>query len=196
MLSVTDLLSLQSKPLEKDITLQTIQQFYKEHLCDRLFTFELDDEERPLVNLRFHEKDLCHLLGIHYVVQKLKNKYDYSGEKGYRKLKDGTVSFDFLKTTNKVWFKSKRNRMLYLPFIYQIVHSPSVIVFSAENLNTNLDVDIILYSHQDNTYLHLGVDKDADSSFYYPKSFYDRKKDDHIAGRKQLNVKAVKIQTD
>lgn len=196
MLSVTDLLSLKTKPSEQDITLQVIQQFYKEHLCDRLFTFELDDEERPVVNLRFHEKDLCHLLGIQYVVKNLRNKYEYTGEKGYKKLVDGSTTFDFLKTTNRAWFKSKRNRMLYLPFIYQIVQSPKVIVFSSENLNTTLDVDIILYNQTDNTYLHLGVDRDTDSNFYYPKSFYDRKKNDHIEGRTHLLVKSISIEND
>lgn len=196
MLSVTDLLTIQSLPHEKDISLQTIQQFYKEHLCGKVFIIHLDDEDRKTVKLRFEEKHLCHLLGIHYVVKKLKNKYDYIGEKGYKKVENGTVTFDFLKTTNKDWFKSKKKRMLYFPFIYQIVQRPLVIVFSLENLTTRLDVDIILYNHTDNTYLHLGLDQDSDSNFYYPKSFYDRKKDDHIAGRTVLRVLGVDIEND
>lgn len=196
MLSVTDLLTIKNKPAEKDITLQTIQQFYKEHLCGRLFTFELDDPDRPTVKLRFKERHLCHLLGIQYVVDKLRNKYDYLGEKGYKKLEDGTLSFQFLKTTNNTWFKSKKNRMLYFPFTHQIVNNPTVIIFSSEGLNTSLDLDIILYNQLNNTYLHLGLDKDPDSDYYYPKSFYDRKKDDHINGRKLLPVKSIKVEID
>lgn len=196
MLSVTDLLTIKTKPAEADITLQTIQQFYKEHLCDRVFIFELDDPNRPFVKLRFHERDLCHLLGIQYVVKGLRNKNQYAGEPGYNKLEDGTVMFDFLRTTNNAWFKSKRNRMLYFPFVYQIVQNPTMIIFTAGASTTKLDVDIILYSHMDNTYLHLGIDKDADSDFYYPKSFYDRKKDDHIAGRTVLPVKSINVEID
>ncbi|NUH86520.1 hypothetical protein HUN92_23145 [Bacillus firmus] len=106
------------------------------------------------------------------------------------------LTFDFLKATDRTWFKSKRNRMLYFPFVHQIVQNPTVIVFSNDGLNTNLDVDIILYNHLDNTYLHLGLDKDPDSDYYYPKSFYDRKKDDHISGRVQLPVKHINIEID
>jgi hypothetical protein len=196
MISSTDLLTIKNRPLEVDISLQTIQQFYKEHLCDRVFIFELDNKERPVVKLRFHERHLCHLLGIQYVVKGLKNNKNYTGEPGYKKLKDGAMTFDFLKTANTVWFKSKKNRMLYFPFVYQVVQNPTMIIFSVGTLTTKLDVDIILYSHMDNTYLHLGIDKDIDSDFYYPKSYYDRKKDDHIAGRDQLAVKSLKIELD
>jgi hypothetical protein len=196
MLSVTDLLTISTKPAEKDISLQTIQQFYKEHLCDRVFTFVLDDKDRSTVKIRFLERHLCHLLGIQHIVQRLKNKYDYAGEKGYKNLENGTLSIDFLKKSNNTWYKSKKNRILYFPFIHQLVQNPTVIVFTVGNLSTKLDVDIILYSHMDNTYLHLGIDKDSDSDFYYPKSFYDRKKDDHIAGRTVLPVKSLKIEID
>jgi hypothetical protein len=196
MLSVTDLLTIQKKPHEKDISLQLIQTFYKEHLCDRVFHFELDDEERPLVKLRFEEKNLCHLLGIQYIVKHMRNRHIYAGESGYKLIENGTVTIDFLKRTNRTWYKSKKNRILYFPFVYQVVNNPTVIVFSSDGLNTSLDVDIILYNHIDNTYLHLGLDKDADSDYYYPKSFYDRKKNDHIDGRKHLPIKSIKIEVD
>lgn len=55
MLSVTDLLNLTKKPKRKFLSLQTIQQFYKEHLCDRVFIFETDNTERPIIKLRFKE---------------------------------------------------------------------------------------------------------------------------------------------
>jgi hypothetical protein len=196
MLSTSDLLSIKKKPSEKDISLQTLQTFYKENLCDRVFIFELDDPDRPVIKIRFHENHLCHLLGIQYVVKKLKNKSEYSGAKGYQKLENGTLTIDFLKQTNNTWYKSKKNRMLYFPFVLQVVSNPTVIVFSDENLQTKLDFDIILYNHTDNTYLHLGLDKTSGSEFYYPKSFYEQKKDDHINGRKQLTIESIKVELD
>ncbi|MCM3603194.1 PBECR4 domain-containing protein [Robertmurraya korlensis] len=196
MLSTTDLLTISAKPALKDISLQMIQLFYKEHLCDRLFTFELDDPNRPFVKLRFNEKHLCHMLGIQYVVQRLKNKHDYSGEKGYKCLENGTLTFDFLKKTNKQWFNSKKNRMLYFPFVYQIVNNPTVIIFSDQGLNTSLSLDIILYNQLNNTFLHLGLDKDPNSDFYYPKTFYDRNDNKHIDQRTQLTVKNITVDID
>jgi hypothetical protein len=196
MLSVTDLLTLQNLPSESDLTLQTIQEFYEEHLCNRVFVFNLDDEDYPVIKLRFEKRHLCHLLGIQYVVKGLKKKSIYSGEKGYKQIENGTVTFDFLKKTNIQWYKSKKKRMLYTPFIYQIVANPTIIEFTPGNLTTRLDVDIIFYNQVDNTYLHLGLEKDTDSDFYYPKSFFDRKKDDHIEGRRQLTVLTTEIETN
>ncbi len=144
MLSVTDLLTIQKKPNIKDVSLQLFQEFYKEHLCGRVFHFELDDTDRPSIKLRFKEENLCHLLGIQYIVAKLKNKHEYAGKTGYQKLENGTLTFDFLKATDRTWFKSKRNRMLYFPFVHQIVQNPTVIVFSNDGLNTNLDVDALV----------------------------------------------------
>ncbi|MES1047808.1 hypothetical protein FOA22_25605 [Heyndrickxia oleronia] len=196
MLSVTDLLTLQTMPSVTDLSLQTIQLFYKEHLCDRVFVFELEDKARPIVKLRFSEKQLCHLLGIQYVLTPRMHGYKYLGSTGYTYIEDGTVTFDFLKSENKDGFKSKKRRMLYFPFVYQILTNPTAIIFNQALVSTKIDVDIILYNHVNNTYLHLGIDKDPDSDFYYPKSFYDRKKDDHISGQTQVAIKAMKIETD
>ncbi|MEB6551135.1 PBECR4 domain-containing protein [Heyndrickxia sporothermodurans] len=196
MLSVTDLLTVQTMPSVTDVSLQTIQLFYKEHLCDRVFIFELDDKDRPIVKLRFSEKHLCHLLGIQYVLTPQMHGYKYLGSTGYTFIEDGTVTFDFLKTENKIGFKSKKRRMLYFPFVYQILKNPTTIIFNKSLVSTMIDVDIILYNQLNNTYLHLGIDKDADSDFYYPKSFYDRKKDDHISGQTQVLVKAMRVEID
>jgi hypothetical protein len=196
MLSVTDLLTIQTKPKVNDISLQTIQEFYKEHLCDRLFVYELEDTDRPIIKLRFSEFHLSHLLGFHYILKPTRKGTSYTGQSGYDRIKDGTVTFDFLKQANNQWFKSKKNRMLYFPFVYQILQNPTAIIFDQQLVSTRLDVDIILYNQLNNTYLHLGIDKDEDSDFYYPKSFYDRKKDDHITGQKQVIIKSKRIEMD
>ncbi|WP_019244574.1 MULTISPECIES: PBECR4 domain-containing protein [Bacillus] len=196
MLSTTDLLTISTMPNEKNLSLQTIQAFYKEHLCDRLFIFHLENEIIHTIKLRFEEANLCHLLGIQYVVQNLRNKYEYSGQKGYDKIENGTVTFDFLKKTHNKWYKSKRKRMLYFPFTHQIISAPTIIEYQPHNEKTNLKLDLIIYSHLDNTYLHLGLDKDKDSDYYYPKSFFDRKKDDIISSSTSIPVNSVNIIID
>lgn len=42
MLNIEELLSIKSKPNEKDVSLQLYAQFYENHLCNRVFIFELD----------------------------------------------------------------------------------------------------------------------------------------------------------
>jgi hypothetical protein len=63
-------------------------------------------------------------------------------------------------------------------------------------VSTTIDVDIILYNNINNTYLHLGIDKDKNSDFYYPKSFYDRNKNDHIVGQTPVAIKSLRIEMD
>lgn len=196
MLSVTDLLTIQTKPELTDLSLQTIQEFYKENLCDRLFVFELEDTSRQTIKLRFKEDHLCHLLGIHYIMSSTQNATSYAGHSGYNLLRNGTVTFDFLKTTDRINFKSKKNRMLYFPFVYQVLQNPTAIIFDGSTTNTRIDVDIILYNQLNNTYLHLGLDRNGKSAYYYPKSFYDRKKNDHITGQTQITIKSKRIEID
>ncbi|MED4534850.1 PBECR4 domain-containing protein [Metabacillus fastidiosus] len=196
MLSVTDFLTIQAKPKEADISLQTIQEFYKEHLCNRLFVFELEDDSRPVVKLRFEENNLPHLLGIQHIMKGIKKSHLYIGQSGYDLMKNGTLTLNLLKTTNKSWYKSKKDRILYFPFVYQILNNPTAIIFDNSIANTNIDVDIILYNKLNNIYLHLGIDRSSGSEFYYPKSFYDRKKDDHITGQSPINIKSKRIEID
>lgn len=195
MLSTTDLLTIQTMPSEKDVALQTIQMFYKEHLCQRLFTFHLDDTKRSIIKLRFEERHLCHLLGIQYCVDGRK-KHDYAGQKGYELIENGTVTFDSLKKHNKNAFKSKKKRMLYFSFVHQIMQNPSVIEYTPHNQTSLLKLDVIFYNYVDNTYLHLGLDKDTDSDYYYPKSFFDRKKNDRIVGNNQIPILKTEIVLD
>ncbi len=197
MLSVTDLLTIQTKPHKKDVTLLTIQEFYKEHLCNRLFIFELDDQQRPIVKLRFEESNLCHLFGFQYVFAGQKNASKYVGQSGYNLIKNSTVTFDTLnEKATRQGFKNQRNRMLYLPFIHQLLKNPTAIIFSTAHLTTKLDVDIILYNHLDNKYLHLGLDKDKDSQYFYPKTFFERNKDDFITGQTELTIKSIRVELD
>ncbi|MBA9043112.1 hypothetical protein HNP21_006290 [Bacillus aryabhattai] len=197
MLSVTDLLTIQTKPLQADVSLFTIQEFYEEHLCNRLFIFETDDTQRPIISLRFEEANFCHLLGIQHVFQGQRNSSQYVGQTGYDLIKNNVVTFNTMnqKPTKKN-FKDKRNRMLYFPFVHQILKNPTSIIFSNANLPTNIDVDIILYNHLDNKYLHLGVDKENDSQYYHPKTFFDRSKDDFIVNQKKLTIKSIRVELD
>lgn len=191
MLSVTDLLTITTKPRQNDIDLKTILFFYEEHLCTRKFIFELDDRDRPLVHIHFEPDQLCHLLGIHYILKGKK----FSGQSGFNLIKDGTVTFEYLNKVNQTWFKSKRNRMLYFPFVYQLLQNPTVIQFSAIKANTSVDIELILYNQHDNGYLHLGISKYPNSEIYFPKSFYERNNRHHIDGQIVINIKSINIET-
>lgn len=84
--------------------------------------------------------------------------------------------------------------MLYFPFVHQVLDNPTIISFSNAVLPTNVDVDIMLYNVLNNTYFHLGLGKTEKTDYYYPKTFYDRRKDDHVSGQMVLPLKEKRIE--
>ena len=195
MLSVTDLLTLTKKPKRKFLSLLTIQQFYKEHLCDRLFIFETDNVERPVIKLRFKEEHLCHLLGLHYIFDEKRHGTAYIGDEGYNLIKNGTLTFEFIEQIDKNALSKNENRILFFPFTYQILQNPTSIVFLPETVpfKSQLKVDLIFYNRLNNRYIHLGLDRFKNRpQNYFPKSFFDRRDTNFIDGQKEMNIISIK----
>lgn len=165
MLRVEDLLVIQQMPRESDLSLELIRQFYKLHLCDRIFILELDDGTE--IHFMFEEDNLCHLLGIHHIL----GSHKFQGQSGYDLIVDGTTTIQFLKRQNKQAYKSKKQRILYFPFVYQMIWNPVLIEYTGQ-VNTRMDFEIILFNMIDRKYLHLGLRKYKNSHFYYPVSFF------------------------
>jgi hypothetical protein len=199
MLSVTDLLTLTKKPKRKFLSLLALQQFYKEHLCDRVFTFETDSIERPIVKLRFKEEHLCHLLGFQYLFDEKRYGKMYIGNDGYDLIKNGTVTFEFIEQTNPTEFAKYENRILFFPFVHQILQNPQTIVFQPENVpfKSKLKADLIFYNHLNKRYIHLGLDRfKKRPQNYYPKSFFERRDKNFIDGQAEINIISTNILLD
>lgn len=187
MLTESDLLSLTCKPSMSDVSLQLYANFYETYLMNKVFVFALDNEPHNTVHIQFGRGDLPHLLGIQHVVEDLRNKNTYTGERGFEKLKNGSMDFDWLKNTHKEKFKSKKNRMLYFPFIYQVLNNPTVILFNNTGV-TKISADLMLYNQLNNTYFHLGIIRDNVDDYYSPVTFYDRNNTDHINGQATIAI--------
>ena len=159
MLSVTDLLTLTKRPKRKFLSLLTLQQFYKEHLCDRVFIFETDDIDRPIVKLRFKEEHLCHLLGFQYLFDEKRYGKTYVGTDGYNLIANGTVTFQSIEKSNPTELAKQENRILFFPFVHQILQNPESIIFLPQNVpfKSKFKADLIFYNELNKRYLHLGL---------------------------------------
>jgi len=127
-LSVQDLLSLQKVPSAEELSLQTIAFFYEEHISRRQIVYNISHKRRE-IRLRFKEGDLCHLLGIHHTLKGWEN----TGEKGFNKLKKGVVTLETLKA-NAGLYKKNLFRILYFPFVYQLISNPKIITGDREDI--------------------------------------------------------------
>ncbi len=192
MFTEQDLLTLSNKPKITDVSLQLYADFYENHLCNKIFEYELENKTHQKVNLQFGKGDMCHLLGIHHIFKGVKNKKEYAGESGFQKIKNGTVTFDFLKQKNNPIFKSKQNRILYFPFIHQVLMSSTVLLFRNDGL-TKIDADLMFYNQQNGIFFHLGIVKDNTGNFYSPITFYDRNNNNHIANQEVIPVTSKSV---
>ncbi|MCU5096132.1 PBECR4 domain-containing protein [Bacillus wiedmannii] len=199
MLSVTDLLTLERKPKMSHLSLLTIQQFYKEHLCGRRFIYSTDDPHRPTIRLRFKEEELCHLLGFQHIFEKQRFGSTYIGESGYNLMRSGELTFDFIKETNEEGLKQYENRMLFFPFVHQILKNPDSVIFDPKCVpfKTKLQADLIFYNEQNRRYLHLFLDHyKKRPGNYFPRSFFDRRDNKLLVGQAPVTVTKTDIILD
>lgn len=193
MLLRDDYLHISTKPVISDMDLIELIGFYEKYLCNRLFEYKTDNEEYPIINLRFEPNNLCHLLGFQHIFKGMADNKGYVGQRGYEKIENLEITMDTFKEKNlKRLFKSNKNRLLYFPFIYQIVHNPTAIFFSNNLLNTRIESEFMFYDKLDSRYLHLAVDSGKSSPYYFPKTFVDKKNDVFVKNQVKLNIVSIR----
>ncbi|QTH42736.1 hypothetical protein J4772_35685 [Cohnella sp. LGH] len=167
MLIVQNLLVLQNKPEVDEISLQTIAEFYHKYLCGMQYFFELRHSQREL-RLRFKPGDLCHLLGIHYVLKGSENV----GEKGFEKLMVGTNTFKTLREANLGEYEDKLYRMLYFPFVYQLVRNPTIVANDPHDQSL-VRAQFSFVNGHDKHFVELKLRREniTNPNFYVPVSF-------------------------
>lgn len=170
-LSVQDLLDLEKMPAEDEITLQTIALFYEEHLCNRIFYYKIRDKRRD-IKLHFRTFDLPHLLGVH----KVKTGSAFRGRKGFPELKLGKLTLEMLKQANVGGYESVIQRILHFPFLHQLMHNPSFLIFNPQIAGSMIDAEFMLYNVFSGRYIHLGIKKEESTDMYIPVTFLERKK--------------------
>lgn len=79
------------------------------------------ETENQILKIRIEKNSLPHLIGMQHAYSKIKNKLEYSGAKGFNKLKNGDVTVAELKrminanTASGIAWKNIRERIEHLP---------------------------------------------------------------------------------
>lgn len=196
LLTSQQLATVQRKPIESELSLKNLQLFYEEYLMSKIFVFEIDEPSQPVINLIFEADNLCHLMGFQHIFEGEQNATDYQGYDGYCKLENCEVTMDtFEEPRIKDKYKENRERILYFPFLYQLVTNPTVILFDPKKLDgkTKISTEFIFYNPVNNRYLHLGLDKHEGTNSYFPRTFFVRKKNDYIEDQTPVNVLNMQI---
>lgn len=168
MLTKEQLSCIRYVPNESDIDIKTILEFYNEYLLPYKFMYHLQDG--LCIKLQFHKSNFCHLLGLHYIESKTTKHDPYERTNGYNKIMREGLSMQKLESINKFQYCYNKNRILYFPFILQLLQNPNVIEFDKTKISKcTVQCDIILYDEYHNVNIHLGIS--GNTKYFYPVTF-------------------------
>lgn len=187
MLSIQDLLSIETMPSEDEISLQTIAMFYEEHLCARQYCYAIRHKWQE-IRLRFKPGDLCHLLGIQHIL----TGYEYRGERGFMAMKEGQLTFESLKRANIGGYEDMLYRILYFPFLFQLIHKPKIAVEVQQHSTSIVKAQFVFYDQYGAQYIELKLrqENEANPNFFVPVSFSVKRK---IKDRNHVIVNGLDI---
>lgn len=176
-----ELKDLEIKPKINDISLLVLKEFYYMFLMPFIYTYKVSDENGEKVfELRFDNNRLCHLLGIESIAKgqvKYKDLNQYRGQNGWNNIENGAIDFKHLKTLNNKKFQSVKTKFVYFYLIPDLLEKPLAVSFDGAKVEppVRIESEILFYSIYENAVIHLGIDKNDDEDFYFPRTFFVEK---------------------
>ena len=173
--------------------LQTIQSYYEQHLCDRIFRYTLSNG--TVIEVSFYREAFCHLLGIQHVT---KNRR-YIGRAGYERIQDGKLNIRQLKDMNRAGYAKIKHRIEYFTHIDHLMEHGDVFRFYPERTSTRIQATFLVHEKGQELYLHLFLAKESQTSnAYAPMSYIVlTERDDapmrYISGQEHKKVSAIEI---
>lgn len=199
MLTISELRELTSMPTMSDISLKLLLEFYESTLSNNIFNYQLKDstENEFSVKLSFYSPEFCHLLGLHYIQGN--GSTLIQGKRGCDSIKNESVTFKTLKAVNAESFGKIKDRIRFFPFVYQLLHDPSIIQFNPSVVDGNslLKCDLIFHKSDFLTKrIHLGIENKGNNE-YFPKTYMIEKNNGtkYIANQKPLTIVDFNIET-
>lgn len=200
MYSAVELKELTIKPKINDISLEVLREFYEIFLYPFIYTYTItQNDESKKIAVRFNTKNFCHLLGVETIAKKavkFSELHNYRGEDGWNNVKSGAIDIKYLKTLNKKKFLSVKAKYVYFYLIPSLLETPLAVNYDKSKVMppTNIDCELLFYSTYDNVVIHLGLEKEDNEDFYFPRTFFVEKlsdpngKDIYIDNQEQIVV--------
>lgn len=203
MYNPEDLRSLTIKPKINDIDLPILKDFYTMYLMPFIYTYSITDaDSNRQLQLRFDNVRFCHLLGLESIAKghvKYNELSQYKGEKGWNNIEAGNLAFKHLKTLNQKKFKSIKAKFVYFYLIPDLLDKPLGVIFDKNNVNPPIQIEseILFYSSYENAVIHLGIDKEDNSVFYYPRTFFVEKLGkDNVTDKYTINQPSIAVKKE
>lgn len=172
MHTISELYNLEEKPKIDEISLEILQQYSATYLEPYEFRFILNDEASTVINLRFPQASLPHLLGTETVAKNGRvNRFKFKGQRAYDRIKNGELTFETLKSIHKSTFKSLKDKLIYFYQIPHLVMSTEVIFKFTKVSGSNIECELLIYTKMHGVIAHLGLEKEDSGIFYIARTF-------------------------
>ncbi|WP_298789276.1 PBECR4 domain-containing protein [uncultured Marinococcus sp.] len=156
-----------------ELTLQEITEFYRDNFVGKVLRYDVRHKSTPFL-IKFDEGHLMHLLGLH--------KFGYKrGEKIYKDLLRGKISYKTLNNRDEGRFKAYHFRMKYFCFLTEVMENSRIAIYDPKRTESRINADFIFYNQVFDRFLSLGIRKEKnDSEFYIPVTFLEHEKNKWI----------------
>lgn len=198
MLTV-DSLAMQTTQIQmKQISVQVLTEYYEKYLMPRSYIYSLSNGVQ--INLEFPRDSFCHLLGIGKIAeafypQNHPKLFMFKGTDGFKRAKKGKITFAGLENLSQPEFTIRQRKFINFHFLHRLVMKPTLVSYQAIS-GSKVTCDFLFYNGYNIAIIHLGIEKDSQRSFYYPKTFlvtYHSESDVNkfIYGQTQLSITSV-----
>ncbi|MEL6117850.1 PBECR4 domain-containing protein [Photobacterium sp. SP02] len=193
MFTVQSLHTTKQKPFIDKISLKLLLDYYDTYLAPYEYTYELTDgQTERTIRLHFDPHRLCHLLGVETVAKakysrSVRKRAEYKGHEGYRRIKDGRIDFDHLKNLSKgakTAFKNIKDKLIFFYLVPYVMESTEIMVKFEQVENSDIQCEILIFDFHHNTIVHVGIEKENQTDYYFPRTFLVERITDTKNGKK------------
>lgn len=180
---------LKDPPTLDKIDLLLLIEYYEMYLVPYIYVIKFADGNE--IEIKFNQDNFCHLIGLHKPAEKKfgKNSYQvklYKGNRGYAQIKDGSITKPKLKALNKSAYASMRDKIVNFYKLHTLLENADAVYYTSI-VNSIINVEILLYEETIKSYIHLGVLKREDQSYYVPTTFLIEPITEHSDGKKFIS---------
>lgn len=164
---------------EHQLSMSLLADYYEAYLYPHYYDFTLNDGTE--LRIDFHKDHFCHLVGVDQISSaKFRNPNDHRlfmhrGTKGFKRSRNGNITFSYLKNLHSAEYEKQQEKFFFFHFLHVMMESENIkLVNYAPIPNSTIRCDFMFHDKYDNALLHLGVEKDAKTGYFFPKTFFVR----------------------
>lgn len=163
-----------------------------ESLTNKCYVYDLVDKGE--IKVFFKKENFPHVIGLHKLlnIKDLKRLYykKISGKNIYKQLENKKISSEMI--FKSPHYKKIEDRFNYFYKVKELVFEKVIYDFDRSKLRSTIPADLVLYTIQDNLYIHLFLVK-RKQGYYVPMTFIVEVDDTYIKGQTDYDIKKLCI---